>query len=186
MQMTDVDDFAGIMLDSYDETATLARAFFTEQDWPMTVLAKAQVFRSFVQSRVVKDDRYALDPLYASMGRVLVTDAIIGSDLLVRSQNALQIESELAEPTLDLAVKRALSGVKLLVYKFDQGGLSLSWCESYAKNGGRRLLPDGQPEQIGYWPSTSISKEGTGEFDQGAGTNWDQVGDISDDTGTDA
>jgi len=43
-----------------------------------------------------------------------------------------------------------------------------------------------QPGQFGHWPSPSPSPEGdTGEFNQGGGTNWDQIGDISDDTGTD-
>lgn len=187
MQMIDVDDFAGIMLDSYDDTATVAREFFVARDWPLTVLAKAHVFRSAVQGRVMEDERFDLNPLYMSMGRVLVTDSVLGSELLIRSHSSLKIERDFEdEPTLDLQVGRVVSGVKLLVYKFGPAGLSLSWCESYTKSGSTRLHPDGPPIQIGHWPSPSPSPEGdTGEFNQGGGTNWDQIGDISDDTGTD-
>jgi hypothetical protein len=120
MEMAQVNDLAGIMLDSYDETAMYARSFVTEHDWPMTVLAKAQLFRSIVQSRVVKEDRFDLSNAYVSMGRVLVTDTTLNTDLLIRSEKALRIEQEQLDPTLDLDVRRVLSGVKLLVYRFSK------------------------------------------------------------------
>ncbi|QII04384.1 hypothetical protein BH93_02495 [Rhodococcoides fascians A25f] len=185
MEMAQVDDLAGMMLDSYDETAVAARNFATEHDWPMTVLAKAQLFRSIVQGRVMKDDRFVLGNAYVSMGRVLVTDTTLNTDLLIRSEKALRIEQEHLDPTLDLDVRRVLSGVKLLVYRFSKTGLTLSWCESYAKKGSRRLFPDGAPEAIGYWPSAAASTLNEGEFDQGSETNWDEVGDVGDEAGSD-
>lgn len=180
MDKTDVDDFAELLLDSHGETATYKRVFVAQYDWPPTALAKAQHFRSVVQSRIVHGPRYELDPKYGALGRVGYTDLELGRRIVIRSEKALHLEDLEEDPTLDLDVKRTVSGTQLLVYRFGPTGLSLSWCESYAPAPGRRLRAVGVPTQLGTWPYLSTPDGDGPTFDQGGSTNWDDAGDVGD------
>lgn len=181
VEKADIDQFAGLLLDAYGETAAYARTFVAQYDWPPTALAKAQHFRSIVQSRIVQDPRYALAPTYVALGRVGFTDSWLGRRLVIRSEKALELDHLDAEPTLDLQVKRKVSGTQLLVYRFSGAGLTLSWCESYSLARGARLRAVGTPTRLGLWPYGSGSANGDGPtFDQGGSTNWDAAGDVGD------
>lgn len=168
-------------MDAHGETAAYSRTFVAQYDWPPTALAKAQHFRSVVQSRIVHDSRYELNPKYVALGRVGFTDCGLGRRLVIRSEKALALDDLDEPPFPDLHVKREVSGTQLLVYRFSAAGLTLSWCESYSAARSARLLAVGTPTRLGLWPYESGSiNGGSPTFDQGGSTNWDDAGDVGD------
>lgn len=172
MDRAELDPIAEILLQSYLGTATYSRSFNDEHQQPPTVAAKAHHLRSVAQALINQNNRLELDPEYAEFGRLAFVDHLTGQSFLVRSNAAVTIEGGVQARLFDLN-PYLTSVVTLLVYRFQESGLDLSYSGTRQVRGRRRLVPSGAPEYVGTWPYTTSTPP---PFDQGPGAAWDDLG----------
>ena len=185
--MQEVDPFAHLMVSAYGSTAVDARAFKSEYGMPPTRMDRSHRFRSIVQAQVGLSDRYVLHPEYMESGRVQVTDRETQRGYLIRSRAALDIEAALVRRPEQLALFEGLRRQStdlpdLLAYNFERSGMRLWSCATRKVPDGRRLVPAGGLDPVGFWTFDSVlpPPHGGGEggvFDQGIDDPFDDLGD---------
>jgi len=181
-----VDPFAKILVSSYVGAVAEARSFTAEWQSPPTRMHKVHSFRSIVQAQVNHSDRYTLHPEYSEAGRVQVTDHETDESYLIRSMTMVDIDrtKNLARQLtlFEVSRKPTSSGLPdMLAYDFERKGMTL-WISStkQASADGRRLVPAGRMELLGFWPFADTTStpppDGGKRFDQGGPDLFDELG----------
>lgn len=183
-----VDPFAQMLVESYLSAAGESRTFTANYGTPPTRMQKTHTIRSIAQAMITQSERFVLRPEFAEMGRVQVTDVETDSSYLVRSKAAIDIEAAMGQPEQlvipypDDFQKRVSGGLPfLLAYGFERGGMRLWSSSTKQAINGKRLLPAGELEYVGFWPYEGSEPSGpddqSGVFDQGVSDPFDDLGD---------
>lgn len=180
MEKEALDPVAAHLISSYVETALYSRRFRDDyHKMPPTLMAKVHHMRSIMQARLTNDVNFELSKPYAEFGRVQFTDLASGSELLLRSAGALQVERLVEDGQGELFSAAGLiktSDVQLVVYKFTKDSVILSIAPTIQRPGHQRLLAMGEPTLMGVWPY--LLDEEIVAFDQDLADPFGDVGEI--------
>lgn len=182
MRPTRLDQVAKYLIAGYLDTRVNSREFTDEYGSPPSRMTKIHSMRSIVQASLTADPAYDLKPVYSELGRVRFAEVATGDIFQLRSSKAYSIETTKGEQ-LDLLPGLARvhpAGVQLLVYRFEQHGVTLSIIESVQRDGRRGLIATGEPEIVGFWPY--VPDDETDPFDQTGDDSWEEFND-DDETG---
>lgn len=184
MEKEQLDPIAAHLISSYAETAVHSRRFRDDHASPPTLMAKVHHLRSVLQALLTQDEDYDLSAPYAEFGRVQFTETASGTQFLLRSAGALQVERLVDDdqPALFPATGLVkISDVLLVVYQFMKEGVALSIAETIQRAGRQRLLALGEPTPMGFWPY--FSGDDVAPFDQDLADPFGDVGELGHEDG---
>lgn len=156
--------------------------FLDDHGTPPTLMSKVHHFRAAVQALLIDDERYELASGYVDFGRVEFTDLASKERYLLRSAGAVAIEKSNFSP-----LQSALFGVgnfirpadvQVLVYEFEDGGVTLSIAPGVKRAGKSRVLVKGEPAKVGHWRLTSETGDAV-PFDQEGRDSFSDVGELN-------
>ncbi|CAJ1497445.1 hypothetical protein [[Mycobacterium] burgundiense] len=185
LERDQVDPFAQILVVAYLGAAAGARSFTEEWGIPPTRTHKSHWMRSIAQAQVTQSERFMLHPDFAELGRVQVTDITANDSYLVRSKAAIEIEAAMGQPEqlafpFELRTRNSTAVPNMVAYGFEREGMHLWSSASKQAATGKRLIPAGSLEYVGFWPFEGVPSPDNGgglTFDQGAPDPFNDLGD---------
>lgn len=188
MSANPFDAVAAHIITSARHTTDYRDQFVEDHGTPPTLMSKVHHFRAVVQALLLDDERYELASAYGDFGRVQFKDLTSAQSYLLRSAGALAIEKSNVSP-----LQSALFGaggflrpadVQVLIYEFENGGVTLSTVPGVKRAGKARILAKGEPTRVGHWPFAGEAADAA-PFDQDHRDPFRDVGDLNEgDEGT--
>jgi len=154
---------AEVLASGYLEALSYSRQFQEQHGSPPTILAKSHHLRSVVQAQIQEREGLELDPAYIEFGRVeiIVTS---GTRYVLRSDASLAVEQMFRQQEALFDSNAYIrSDRMILVYGFEQDGVTLCLAGAIRRPIGRRLFASGEPAFVGRWP---YDQERSQAFDQ--------------------